>query len=121
MFKSYFESIKNSFVFSGRASRREFWSFFVVNMIAAIIFIGLDLIFGTINTSLGVGVLSGLYILFISTPSLSLMVRRIHDLNKSGYYIFLTFIPLLGHILVIYWACAKGSEDTNLFGESVSL
>ena len=112
--KSAFE---NYATFRGRALRSEFWYFvlfyFLLNIIALIIdftIINQDgLGFDTAGAIVGVA-------LFL--PYLSVSVRRLHDIDKSGWFLFLIIIPIVGAILFIVWACSKGTEGENRFGPS---
>tara|TARA_B110000459_G_C16272872_1_gene342846 strand:- start:23 stop:301 length:279 start_codon:yes stop_codon:yes gene_type:complete len=61
------------------------------------------------------GPLSVIYIIATTIPGLSVSVRRLHDVNKSGWWLFLSF-TVIGLIPLIYWACKKGDEEDNKFG-----
>lgn len=100
--------LKNYCNFEGRATRREFWMFFLFTFILGFIF-GL---FGKV----------GMYIscvvsLALLLPNLGLAVRRLHDINKSGWFLFLSLIPLVGAIILIVWYCKAGDNGANQYGE----
>ena len=103
MFKTYFlDVIKNHYVdFRGRATRKQFWLFMLFNLIIGIIFA----ILGSINNSIGTlfNVLALIYDLAMLLPYLAISVRRLHDINLSGWWLLLSFIPggLLGMLQVI--------------------
>ncbi len=106
--------------FSGRARRAEYWNFVLVNFI---IYIPLYILFigGILNESesvgfLGIGVL-GLFALAMLIPSLAVLVRRLHDLNKSGWYFLIYFIPIVGPILMLVWLFTDGNRFVNNYGE----
>ncbi|MEX2608571.1 MAG: DUF805 domain-containing protein, partial [Gemmatimonadota bacterium] len=68
-------------------------------LINALIMIGLmavDLVFGFYDAELGMGILSGIYVLAIIVPSIAVSVRRLHDVGRSGWWFLITFIPLIG-------------------------
>ncbi len=85
----YIKVLKNYAVFSGRAQRKEFWMFALFNGIIIII---LAIISSVINSD----ILSMLYSLFVLIPSLAVSVRRLHDINKSGWWFLIVFVPIIG-------------------------
>jgi uncharacterized membrane protein YhaH (DUF805 family) len=95
--------------FSGRAIRSEYWYwvlFTVIGMIATSI----------IDIVVGVSVTEPLFSLATILPSLAVGVRRLHDLDRSGWWVLLVFIPLIGAIVLIVWYCSRGTPGTNSFG-----
>ena len=102
------EAVKLYFVryvdFSGRSRRSEYWwSYLFISMIA-----------GGIITAI-LGELSWIWSLAILLPSLAISVRRLHDIGKSGWWMLINFIPLVGQIIFIIW-CAKDSGPDNQWG-----
>jgi len=100
----YIEVIKKYATFSGRARRQEFWMFtlfsFLISMGASLLDKGLDL---NINNNKDTGVLSTIYSLFVFLPSLAVSVRRLHDIGKSGTYLFLLiFTPIAAAFLWVF-------------------
>ena len=86
----YLKVLKNYGTFSGRAQRAEYWYFALISLIISTVFAFLD------NVMVGggeMGILGSLYILFILVPSLAVAVRRLHDTNRSGWWIFINLIP----------------------------
>lgn len=99
--------LKNYVNFEGRASRPEFWWFFLFNFLVGCI-LGL---LGKAGT-----VLSSIWSLAILLPQLGLGVRRLHDINKSGWYWLVGLIPIVGWILLIYWWAQPGDATENQYG-----
>lgn len=103
------ESIRTCFskyaTFAGRASRSEYWWFFLFNFLVSI---GCGMISDT---------LSGLYSLAVLLPSLAVGVRRLHDIDKSGWFLLVWLIPLVGWIIQLVWATRPGKEP-NRFTEA---
>lgn len=98
--------------FSGRASRSEFWYAMLAVLIVAVVFITLDIaIFGS-NTR----IFSVIFNSAIAVPSLAVLSRRLHDSNRRAWWILLYFIPIIGLIVLIIFACLKGTEGSNRFG-----
>lgn len=121
-FDIFVNTIKHHYVdFAGRASKREFWSFQLVNIgvsfiliIALAIFAG---IFG-MRESAAVGLINGvssIYSLATFLPLTAVGVRRLHDTGKSGWWYLLALIPLIGWIwLIVLWC--QPSDDENQWG-----
>ncbi|HLR91102.1 MAG TPA: DUF805 domain-containing protein [Balneolaceae bacterium] len=91
--------------FEGRARRKEFWIFAGVNFLISILLgiLGLDLI-------------SSLFSLAIIIPSIAVGVRRMHDIGKSGWFLLLGLIPLIGWIILIYFYAKEGDAGPNQYG-----
>ena len=96
--------------FIGRASRPEFWWFALFNIIAS-------LVTGTIDQALfGYEVLSIVYGLAVLIPGLAVAVRRLHDTDRSGWWLLIGLIPVIGWIVLVYWYASEGTPGTNQFG-----
>ncbi len=97
--------------FNGRASRSEYWWYclgvFVLGVIINIVFSFSE----TANM-----VVSGIVNLALLLPGLGLAVRRLHDINKSGWWLFLVLIPLVGAIVLIIWFCKESDMQPNQYG-----
>jgi uncharacterized membrane protein YhaH (DUF805 family) len=108
-------AFQNSFVYQGRASRSAYWWF---ALFAAIVYLIVDLIFiGVAGHS--VGVLYGLYTVFALASlivTLPLAVRRMHDQDKSGFWLLLGLIPFVGGIVVLVFTLLEGTRGPNRFG-----
>lgn len=100
-------------VFAGRAPRAEFWWFVLfgvlVNVAARIIGAGA----GGVHGAIFLETLAGLFLLL---PSLSVQVRRLHDLDRAGGWWWLGLIPVVGWIVLLIWACTPGTPGPNRFG-----
>tara|TARA_B100000686_G_C16175454_1_gene658366 strand:- start:89 stop:457 length:369 start_codon:yes stop_codon:yes gene_type:complete len=102
--------------FSSRASRKEFWLFFLSYCIAVVVLSVIDGIVGTYHVESGYGLFSGIYVLVTLIPYLAVCVRRLHDTDRSGWWLLLWFFPLIGLIWFIVLCCLKGSDGENRFG-----
>ncbi len=124
------ESTKSGFqnyvTWKGRASRSEYWFFNLSYAIVFVISAILDNLFGTDfstydpylgEISAGYGILGVIVILGFFLPSLSVLVRRLHDTNRSGWWYWLSLVPLVGAIVILVFLCTKGTDGTNNFGE----
>ena len=115
---NYFIScIKDKYCcFSGRARRKEYWMFVLFNIIFAVVvgFIG-----GFLARVTGVVAfiyLTTIYNLALILPGLGVSVRRLHDTDKSGWFILLGFIPFVGAIILLVFMCLDGNPGANRFG-----
>lgn len=100
---------RNYFDFQGRATRPEYWWFalfvFLLSMCTALIdlSLGFDLE--------GIGPASAIGLLATFVPNLSVAVRRLHDIGRSGWWLLIGIVPIIGWILVIYWLCQPTASD----------
>lgn len=103
--------------FSGRARRREYWFWALFNLIVAIAAGFIDsAMFASVTNPNSSGPVGTIVTLAILLPSLSVSVRRLHDLDKSGWWVLIGLIPIIGMIIMIIWACMKGTTGDNRFG-----
>lgn len=79
----------------------------------------LDIVTGTFFLPLLVGLTSGIVGTATFLPSLAVGVRRMHDINKSGWFIFLVFIPVVGWCVLLKWTVKRGDEQNNLYGDAL--
>lgn len=114
-FREAIASALNGYVrFSGRSSRSEYWWFALA---VALGHMAIGLVEGAVGLLTGeVGILGLLFSLVILLPSLAVSVRRLHDVDRSGWWLLLWFIPLIGLIVLLVWACTRGTPGDNRFG-----
>ncbi|MEO0906158.1 MAG: DUF805 domain-containing protein [Pseudomonadota bacterium] len=103
--------------FSGRSRRKEFWMFYLGVIIAAVIIAIVENILG-IAGSVGdvTGPLTLLFLLGIFIPSLAVQVRRWHDQDKSGWFVLVGLIPLIGGLINLVFMMLEGTKGPNRFG-----
>ncbi|WP_338448085.1 DUF805 domain-containing protein [Niallia oryzisoli] len=106
----YLKVLKNYVGFEGRATRQEYWMFILFNFIAACILSIVELVLDI------PGVLTGLYGLAVFLPSLAVLVRRLHDTGRSGWWFLISFIPFIGTIVLIVFACQDSQPLENHYG-----
>lgn len=95
--------------FSGRAIRSEYWYWVLFTILGSIVA-------GIIDFALGLSVISSLFALATILPSLAVAIRRLHDLDRTGWWVLLFLIPLIGAIILIIWFCSRGTVGPNRFG-----
>ncbi len=106
--------------FSGRARRAEFWWFALFNLIANFVLNIVDGVFfgfghGMMGGNAGQP-LSALYSLAVFLPSIAVGARRLHDTGKSGWWLLLMLIPVVGFIVLIWWYATAGDVGPNEYG-----
>ena len=106
------------FSFQGRISRYQYWVQFILPyvVLAAVVSV-IDLITGMYNAQTGVGLLSTILSLLVIWPSLAIHVKRCHDRDRSGWFLLIALIPIVGAIwLFVELGCLRGSVGDNRFG-----
>jgi uncharacterized membrane protein YhaH (DUF805 family) len=103
----YIEVLKKYAIFQGRARRKEYWMFFLFNMIIAF---ALGFVGGMLKTR----VLSSLYSLAVLVPAIAVGVRRMHDTDHSGWWLLLPIVNLV-------FACTDGTPGPNQYGPNPKL
>ncbi len=114
----YLAVLKKYATFSGRATRSEYWYFGLISAVITLVLILLDKVMGTYNTESSMGALSGLYSLGVMLPSLAVTVRRLHDTDRSGWWLLLAFVPLIGALVLLYFTVQDSQPITNQYGEN---
>lgn len=114
----YLEALKKYATFEGRARRTEYWFFVLFNVLAIIVLEILDVVLGTFSKETGFGLLSGLYAIAVLLPSLAVIVRRLHDTDRSGWWILIEFIPLIGGLVLLVFTLLDSTPGSNRFGPS---
>jgi uncharacterized membrane protein YhaH (DUF805 family) len=117
----YLKVVRDNYAnFEGRARRQEYWMFVLLNFIFTLLFY-IPLIIGVVMESetimyIGIGLMS-IYVLAVFVPSLAVIVRRLHDQDKSGWYYFIAFIPIVGFIWMLVLLITEGTQGSNQYGE----
>jgi uncharacterized membrane protein YhaH (DUF805 family) len=105
----YLEVLKKYAVFSGRARRKEYWMFILFNSIVSIVLF-------VIGQAIDVEILSSLYSLAVLLPSLGVTIRRLHDTNRSGWWILIGLVPLAGFIVLLVFTVSDSQPGDNQYG-----
>jgi len=116
---TFSDAVKTCFnkyaTFQERAARSEFWYFALFQFIANLVLGYVDAFF-LFGAGGDISVLSSLFGLAVFIPSISVAVRRLHDIDRSGWWWWLLIIPLIGWIILIIWYATKGTDGRNRFG-----
>ena len=110
--------MKKYVVFSGRARRTEYWMFALINTIFSFLLLVLDNVLGTTTEDKKSGLFTGLFALATMLPNLAVYVRRLHDVGKSGWWMFIGLIPIVGVIWLFVLTVRDSQPDDNEYGEN---
>ena len=95
--------------FAGRAIRSEYWYWVLFVIVVSIVASIIDAVLGTT-------LFNPIFSLAVLLPSIAVGVRRLHDLDRSGWWLLLGLIPLIGAIVLIVWFVGRGTPGANRFG-----
>lgn len=111
----YIEVLKKYAVFGGRARRKEYWFFVLFTLIISIVLSIIDSVIGTMSSS-GTGLLTSIYSLAVLIPSIAVSIRRLHDTGRSGWWILISLIPLVGFIIILIFTVQDSQPGDNEYG-----
>lgn len=112
----YLMALKRYAEFSGRSRRKEYWFFVLFYLI---IYLGLAFIdgaAGTYDAQVQIGLLSGIFALAMLIPGIAVTVRRLHDTGRSGWWILISFVPLIGAIVILVFTVLDSQPGANQYG-----
>lgn len=109
-------ALKKYATFSGRAQRAEYWYFVLFYLLIFIVVSVVDGITGTFNDEAGMGLLGSLLALALLIPSIAVGVRRLHDTGRSGWWLLIALIPLIGAIVLLVFTIQDSEVGTNAYG-----
>jgi len=114
----FVDVLKNKYaLFTGRARRKEFWMFSLFNFLVSVVISIVAAILGNIPVlGMILGFLPLIYCLAVFVPGLALGIRRLHDTNRSGWFLLLGFIPIVGAIILIIFFVLEGDKGQNQYG-----
>lgn len=112
----YLEVLKKYAVFSGRARRKEYWFFVLFNIIISIVLGVIDGVTGSFSPEAGMGLLGGIYTLAVLIPGIAVSVRRLHDTERSGWWLLIALVPLIGAIVLLVFMVQDSKPGQNQYG-----
>ena len=112
----YLEVLKKYAVFDGRARRKEYWMFVLINFLITVVLSLIDILIGTFSPQTGVGLLQGLYALAVLIPFIAVTVRRLHDTGRSGWSTLIALIPIIGGIVLLIYMVQDSQPGANQYG-----
>lgn len=114
----YLQALKRWSDFNGRSRRKEYWMFLLFNVIVSIVLGIIDMLIGTYSMNTGVGVLSGVYMLVVLIPGIAVTIRRLHDTGRSGWWILIALVPIIGGIWLLVLMFLDSQKESNQWGAS---
>ena len=102
----YFDAFKKYAIFNGRTGRKEFWMFYLISSIIGVVLFLIDHTTGGKTFTL-------IYTLALLIPSLAIGVRRLHDTNRSAWWLLIGLLPIFGGIFYIIMMAAEGDAGEN--------
>ena len=115
----YLAALSKYAQFSGRSRRKEYWFFYLFNLLISVGLAILDNVLGLGGA--GFGLLSGLYALAVLIPGLAVTVRRLHDTGKSGWWLLIVLVPLIGAVVLLVFMVTDGTPGANEYGPDPKL
>ncbi len=115
----YVAVLKKYAVFAGRASRQEYWMFTLINLVIIVAF---SILSTAVGGNIGgiIYTLLFIYDLAVIIPSISVAVRRLHDTDRSGWWIFISLVPLVGWIIALVFMVLPSTAGSNKYGANPS-
>jgi len=106
------QSVLSQYIgFSGRASRSEYWIWWGFMVVVFVAIGALALLFGSTGS-----IVAGLVGLVFFLPNLAVMVRRLHDIGRSGFWLLLVFIPFIGGLIIFVFMLLDSQSEPNKWG-----
>ena len=103
--------------FEGRSRRKEYWSFFLLCLAGLVVLSVVDSILGMGGMIGGLyGPLTTLFMLALLVPSIAVGIRRLHDTDRSGWWMLLAFVPFVGGLILLVFYVLEGTRGPNRFG-----
>ena len=115
--KWFLDALKNKYAtFEGRARRSEYWYFVMFYVLSIVALAIVDNVLGTLSEEAGLGLLSGVFVLATFIPTIAVTVRRLHDTDRSGWWVLLEFVPIIGGLVLLVFMVLDSQPGANRFG-----
>jgi len=116
--KWYIKVLSNYALFSGRARRKEYWYFFLCNLLIGFVLALIDQALGLYIHELGLGFLGFLYALAVFVPGAAVTIRRLHDTGRSAWWLLILLVPVIGAIVFLVFMVLDSEAEENKYGQS---
>jgi len=129
----YLQALKKYAVFDGRACRSEYWWFGLLNIVFATVLLFVSLLFGAGSMEINRAStpypavfvwanapVLGIFYLAILLPSIAVLIRRLHDISRSGWWILLIFLPVIGGFVLLIFTLLASTPGSNEYGPEPS-
>jgi uncharacterized membrane protein YhaH (DUF805 family) len=111
----FLKAVKNYAGFSGRSQRSEYWFFILFYFIITLVLVYVDGSVGGLDQGY-VGLFSGIFGLAMFIPSIAVSIRRLHDTDKTGWWILINFVPLIGGLIFLVFTVMDSTPGNNQYG-----
>lgn len=105
----YMKVMQEYFNVQGRARRKEYWMFFLVYLLIVMVAAVLG---NLLNSPAATSVVALIHVV----PAITVGVRRLHDIGRSGWWLLIGMVPVIGWIIALYWAVQPGDSGSNAYG-----
>ncbi|MGB3633758.1 MAG: DUF805 domain-containing protein [Rubrobacteraceae bacterium] len=118
----FIEALKKYAVFSGRSRRKEYWYFVIFFLLIGTVLSFVDSVISTDAEFLAdIGLLNGIFLLALLLPSIAVTVRRLHDIGRTGWWYLISFIPIIGTIVLLVFTVQDSMSESNRYGSNPKL
>lgn len=115
----FLKVVKDNYAnFNGRARRKEFWIFQLYYFILLFVLRFFDVMISYYYSDYRIGLLSSILSLALIIPIITVAVRRLHDTNKSGLWLLVILVPIVGFLILLLFFCLNGNDKENKYGEN---
>jgi uncharacterized membrane protein YhaH (DUF805 family) len=114
----FLKAVKNYAGFSGRAQRSEYWFFILFYFIITVVLVLVDGAVGGLDYDSGLGLFSGIFMLAMLIPSLAVSIRRLHDTDRTGWWMLINLLPLIGGLIFLVFTVMDSTPGDNQYGPS---
>ncbi len=114
----YLQALKKYADFSGRARRKEYWFFVLFNIIISVVLTVCDVFMGTYSAAASIGILTAIYTLAVLIPGIAVSVRRLHDTGRTGWWLLIVLVPLIGALVLLIFMLIDSQPGQNAYGPS---
>lgn len=112
----YVKVLKQYSVFDGRARRKEYWYFFLFNLLVLFGIAYFDRFIGSYHAESGLNLFTTIYALAVFVPGLAVTVRRLHDTGRGAWWLLIALVPFAGAIAVLMLMAQNGKPGKNQYG-----
>jgi uncharacterized membrane protein YhaH (DUF805 family) len=116
----YFAVLGKCATFAGRARRKEYWMFALINFVicVALGIVAMTMLGASQKSALMIDAVLGVYFLLILLPSIAVTVRRLHDTGRSGWWFWIQLVPLVGPVVLFVFTVLDSTPGSNPYGPS---
>ena len=112
----YVDALKKYAVFNGRSRRREYWVFSLCNLMVFVVFVVIQGLRLGMAAELAMAVSETRFFLAVLIPALAVAVRRLHDTGRSGWWLLIGFVPIVGLVVLIVFLVLDSQTGENQYG-----